>query len=64
MAEVKDQPGLAPTRKVQAATAGGGLGVVIALVAKQAGVDIDPVTATAIGTVLTFVLAFFKREKA
>lgn len=62
MAEVKNQASLKPTRKVAAATSGGGLAVVIALVAKQAGLDIDPVTATAIGTVLTFVLGFVKKE--
>lgn len=62
MAETVDQEGLAPTRKVSAATAGGAAGLVIVFVARQFGLEMEPEVAAAITTLLAFVAGYFKKE--
>lgn len=64
MAEVKDQLGLKPTRKVASASAGGAAAVLITFIAGQFGVDVPPEAAAAIATLLAFVGGFYTREKA
>lgn len=53
-----------PTSKVNAATAASAGAIVIVFVAKQFNLEVDAVTATALGTLLTFVGGYFRRERA
>lgn len=59
-----EQPTNTPTRKVTAAGAGGGAGILIVFVAGQFGLDMSPEVASAITTLLAFVAGYFKREAA
>jgi len=60
-----NQPTVAPTRKVGAGLAIGIPGaVIIAWVAKQAGVEMSPEVAAAFGGLITQIVSYFTRERA
>ena len=65
MADIKDQPTPAPSRKVAYGGLGGALAViVIALIEGISEVTIDAQVASAVTVVMTFLVSYFVRERS
>lgn len=58
------QPAATPTRKVTAGGVAGAVATILVAVLAEVGVEVDPITAAAIVTVLQFAGAYVVRESA